>query len=81
MKYYKNPFHIFTVKKIVFGVLFFSILFIQTAQTQDTDGDSVNNDIDLDDDNDGIPDEIENKECALFSEDLIRAHTQVMNYL
>ncbi|WP_299799383.1 Ig-like domain-containing protein [uncultured Maribacter sp.] len=57
------------MKKIVFGVLFFSILFIQTAQTQDTDGDSVNNDIDLDDDNDGIPDEIENKECALFSED------------
>ncbi|MDB2606353.1 Ig-like domain-containing protein, partial [Zobellia sp.] len=37
--------------------------------TDNTDGDGLLNANDADDDNDGIPDDIENKECAVFHED------------
>ncbi len=33
------------------------------------DGDNLTNEVDVDDDNDGIPDDVENKDCSVFYED------------
>ncbi|MBO0590023.1 Ig-like domain-containing protein, partial [Cellulophaga sp. E16_2] len=40
-----------------------------SASPENIDGDNLSNDNDTDDDNDGIPDDIENLSCAVFSED------------
>jgi len=69
-----KPFKYFLMAKFYFfpiALLFFicNVSFAQFGPNDDLDGDSISNINDLDDDNDGIPDIIEDADCIIFIED------------
>ncbi|MDO7171060.1 LamG domain-containing protein [Mariniflexile sp. AS56] len=57
-------------KIILFRVLLLiaACMYTNSSFSQDTDGDGVDNSIDIDDDNDGIPDTVEDANCAVSNQ-------------
>jgi len=54
---------------LVFSLLVCNNAFSQYGNNDDLDGDLITNINDLDDDNDGIPDAVEDADCIIFTED------------